>query len=69
MDASHAGGHPSPAMAPPPGVVPNFENPESLRKWWILMMCMCMSFSTIFILLRLYTKLILIKSHAWEDCE
>lgn len=33
------------------------------------MMCMCMSFSTIFILLRLYTKLVLIKSHAWEDCE
>ena len=58
-----------PAMKPPPGVTPNFVNPESLRTYWILMMCMCLTFSTMFVFMRMYTKLVLIKSHGWEDCE
>lgn len=58
----------TPGMKPPPGVKPNFENPESLRSYWILMMCTCWTFSTVFVALRFYTKLIIIKSHGWEDC-
>lgn len=59
----------TPGMKPPPGVVPNFEHPpESLRAYWILMISACWTFSTIFVALRLYTKLILTKSHGWEDC-
>ena len=58
----------TPGLKPPPGVIPNFVNPESLRTYWILMMCMCWTFTTLFVALRLYTKLVLTKSHGWEDC-
>ncbi|MCJ1424105.1 hypothetical protein MMC29_001992 [Sticta canariensis] len=54
-------------LPPPPGVTPNFVNPESLHSEWVLMMSMCLAFTTIFVGLRLYTKLVIIKSHGWED--
>lgn len=31
------------------------------------MMSMCLIFSTIFVCIRMYTKLVIIKSHGWED--
>lgn len=56
-------------LAPPPGVTPNFVNPDSLHTEWVLTLSTCIIFPTIFIMLRTYTKLILIKSHGWEDCK
>lgn len=56
-------------LPPPPGVTPNFVNPESLHSEWVLMMSMCLTFTTIFVFLRMYTKLVIIKSHGWEDCK
>ena len=56
-------------LPPPPGVTPNFVNPESLHTEWVLMMSMCLTFTTIFICVRMYTKLVIIKSHGWEDCK
>ena len=59
-----------PGLEPPPGVIPNLVNPkDELFTWWILMMCMCSISSTIFVFVRMYTKLALVKSHGWEDCE
>lgn len=56
-------------LRPPPGVTPNFVNPESLRKEWILSLVTCFFLPTFFIFIRVYTKLIIIKSHGWEDCK
>lgn len=56
-------------LPPPPGVTPNFVNPENLHKQWILSLVTCFFPPTFFILIRVYTKLIIMKSHGWEDCK
>lgn len=57
-----------PAMAPPPGAVPNFVDPPNLDHIVILVLTLCMSFSTIAVLLRMYTKLFVLRKIAFEDC-
>ncbi|MCJ1272213.1 hypothetical protein MMC22_012121 [Lobaria immixta] len=54
-------------MPPPPGVTPNFENPESVSGQAHLVFVMCLVFSTMFVMLRMFTRLILFKTHGWED--
>ena len=60
----------SPAMKPPPGVTPNLEHPSvhflSVR---LLTMTMCLAFTTLFVMMRMYTKLFVVKGHGWEDCK
>ena len=56
-------------LPPPPGVTPNFENPESVSGQAHLVFVMCLVFSTLFVMLRMFTRLILFKTHGWEDCE
>jgi len=58
-----------PASAPPAGVLPNFNAPSDLNKLFIATLILCISFSTSAILLRTYTKIFLIRSVAYEDCE
>lgn len=55
-------------LRPPSGVTPNFVDPYSLRGYFILTFVMCVTITTIFISMRLYTKIIIIKAHEWEDC-
>lgn len=57
-----------PAMAPPPGVTPNFIDPPNLRHIVVLVLTLCMSFSTVAILMRMYTKLFILRKTAFEDC-
>lgn len=57
-----------PALRPPPGVKSNFVNPPNMDFIVILTISICTSFSTIAILLRLYTKLIVIRKVVFEDC-
>lgn len=57
-----------PALTPPPGVKSNFVNPPNMDFIVILTISICTSFSTIAILLRLYTKLIVIRKVVFEDC-
>ena len=60
----------SPAMKPPPGVTPNLEDPPiHLLKERLLTMTMCLTFTVLFVMMRMYTKLFVIKSHGWEDCK
>lgn len=66
--APQVGGLP-PGLPPPLGVTPNFVNPESVTGQAHVVFVMCLVFSTLFVFLRMYTKLILLKSHGWEDCE
>ena len=57
-----------PAMAPPPGVVPNFVDPPNLRHIVILVLTLCMTFSAIAVLLRMYTKVFILRKVVFEDC-
>lgn len=60
----------SPAMAPPPGVTPNLVNPPVYWfKEWTLTAAVSITITTLFIMMRIYTKLFLIRNHAWEDCK
>ena len=57
-----------PAMVPPPGAVPNLIDPPSLRRVVITMLTLFMTLSTLFILMRMYTKIFLLRKTAFEDC-
>lgn len=59
----------SPALAPPPGVTPNFVNPYNQNKVTITLISVCLPATTLFLLIRMYSKVRLIKSHGWEDCK
>ena len=57
-----------PALAPPPGVRPNFVNPENLHAVIIAIVTLCVSISTFFFWMRMYTKLFIFRKTGWEDC-
>ncbi|MCJ1471167.1 hypothetical protein MMC07_009815, partial [Pseudocyphellaria aurata] len=67
MDGQSNGSQPIGGLPPPPGVTPNFVDPYSLRRFFILTFVMCVTVTTIFILVRAYTKTYIIKAHEWED--
>lgn len=57
------------AMQPPEGVRPNFENPPNSNRQLIAVMTSVIAISTVFVIARTYTRLVLIKRWGWEDCE
>ena len=57
-----------PAMSPPPGVIPNFHNPPNLNAFVIMTVVLCFAFATLAVLLRIYTKIYILRALAWEDC-
>ncbi|KAL8962776.1 MAG: hypothetical protein Q9183_005101, partial [Haloplaca sp. 2 TL-2023] len=52
---------------PPPGIEPNYENPDSNDSGLVPLMCIFIPLSTAFLALRLYTKARIIKVVGWED--
>lgn len=56
------------ALAPPPGVTPDFQNPVSLHKYNILCQAVCLSASTLFVWARMYSKARVIPPIGVEDC-
>ena len=58
-----------PAGTPPAGVTPNFDNPPNLNTYVVFTLVLCVSFATVALLIRFYTKLFLIRSIAYEDCK
>ena len=58
-----------PAAKPPVGVVPNFVDPTNLDTAVITVLSVCLIIGTLAVLIRTYTKLMLIKSIAYEDCK
>ena len=58
-----------PGLQPPPGVVPNFINPEDYQSTIIATLTVCLTTATLFTILRLYTKLCVIKAIVLEDCK
>ena len=60
----------TPALMPPPGVVPNFINPSgTLEAVTNATMAICFAFTTIFVLVRLLTKYCVDRALLWEDCQ
>lgn len=57
-----------PAMSPPAGVVPNFDNPPNLDIYVTLVITLGVAFSTVAVALRMYTKVFILRVLAWEDC-
>ena len=58
-----------PAGAPPPGMTPNLVNPPNLDAIIIPTLSLCITVTTIVVVIRLYSKLFLIRSIAYEDCK
>lgn len=58
-----------PRDRPPPGVKPNLENPSNLDLIASLTLSLCTFFVSITVLSRFYTKAVLIRSIASEDCK
>ena len=58
-----------PGLKPPPGVTPNFVNPENYQSSILALQTICLVLATVFTALKIYTKLFLIKSLGSEDCE
>lgn len=56
-----------PALAPPAGVTPNFENPPNLNTASYSMAVVAIALPTIVVVLRLYTKVFIVRAPAWED--
>ena len=59
-----------PAAKPPPGVTQNLTNP-TIYGWneWLLTVGTCLPVTTLFLAMRMYTKLVLLKQPVWEDCK
>ena len=58
-----------PAAPPPPGVIPNFINPKNQESAMNATLIICLSIATVCVWLRVYTKLMISKSHGYDDCE
>ena len=57
-----------PAVSPPAGVVPNFDHPTNLDIYVTLTITLCVAFSTVAVILRMCTKVFIVRVLAWEDC-
>lgn len=58
-----------PAGAPPAGIATNFEDPPNLSVFVILTVVLAEAAGSLAVLLRIYTKLFIIRSTAYEDCK
>ncbi|KAF2752842.1 hypothetical protein EJ05DRAFT_515306 [Pseudovirgaria hyperparasitica] len=56
-----------PALAPPPGVVPNFVNPPDLTEVFVGTTIVCIVIATFLVFARIYTKLAIIRRATWDD--
>ena len=61
--------HHIPALAPPPGVEPNFTNPESQALMVVVTSALCLAFIIPISLLRFYTSVWIKKSLKADDSE
>lgn len=58
-----------PAAPPPAGVTSDFTDPANLHLIGTVVLIICLTLSTLAVLMRMYTKLFVIRSIAPEDCK
>lgn len=56
-------------MSPPAGRIPNFHDPPNLDAFVALTIALCVAFGTLAVVLRMYTKVFILRALAWEDCK
>lgn len=56
-----------PGLKPPPNVIPNLINPPTKQHINLLCQVTCLTLSSVFVLIRMYTKIYVMKNHGWED--
>ena len=57
------------AMPPPPGVIANFDSPESIAHRVIIIAVLGAVIAIPVCLVRLYTKRAILRTFGWDDCE
>ena len=58
-----------PGMIPPPGVIPNFDNPYSRGETYTVVATIIMVATVIFVTCKLYTKSLITRKLGWDDCK
>lgn len=58
-----------PAMAPPPGITPNFVNPPNLEKEFYIDLILCLTISVLAVCMRMWTKARVMRKVQIEDCK
>lgn len=59
-----------PALPPPPGVVPNFENPPNMRTLCVAVEITGFLIGTVALCIRMYTRIFIIRRVSWGvDCQ
>lgn len=56
-------------LPPPPGIVPNFVNPESRAYINTVMHSVCLTLVTLFLAIRIYTRKFICRWLGWDDCK
>jgi hypothetical protein len=56
-------------LPPPPGVNPNFENPESQGYRVVLAIAILFPLATIVLFLRVYTSVVIVRNFGTDDCK
>lgn len=59
----------APALPAPPDVVPNVTNRSDDQIWFYVCVALCGFFTSVFLILRLYTKLRIVSKLDLADCE
>jgi hypothetical protein len=57
------------ALPPPPGVIPDFDHPESAWYQNVIAIAVLFPLATIVLCLRLYTRVILVRYTGSDDCK
>ena len=58
----------TPALPPPPGVTSNFSNPASHDTATIIMHTLCLILTTLFVVMRIYTRYFISHWLSVDDC-
>jgi hypothetical protein len=59
----------SPALSPPPGVAPVFSRTSPDQKWYFICVPLFTIIPGLFMTLRFYTKIMIVRKVNWADCE
>jgi hypothetical protein len=58
-----------PAAPPPPGHIPDFNSPDNYKQRNIILHTVVLSFTTVAVFIRVYTRAIIKKNFSVDDCE
>lgn len=58
---------PNPGLTPPPGIIPNFQDPFSLQPYTAVDIALCIILGTLLVAARMFTKIWVVKKFLWED--